>query len=302
MTGGRTLATGLHFPEGPVARPGGELLVVEILTGWITKVTASGDVERLVRVGGGPNGLAIGPDGRGYVCNNGGMPASAAAELGLPVGETPSSRITPCVQAVDFGTGKVETLYESCDGWALQAPNDLVFDADGGFYFTDFGTRGRRARTRGRVLYARPDGNAIREVIGPIDEPNGVGLSPDGRTLYVAQTESARLWAFELDGPGVARTRPGPGLGGRLLFACPDLRWFDSLAVEADGNVCVGTLLQGAITVVSAGGGLVEQIPLDDPLPTNLCFGGEDGRTAYVTCSASGTILAIPWRRPGLVR
>lgn len=302
MTSARTLATGLHFPEGPVVLPDGDLLVVEIVSGWITRVKPTGTLERLIRVGGGPNGLAVGPDGRGYVCNNGGMPASAAAELGFTLGETPSSRITPCIQAVDFAAGTVETLYEACDGWALQAPNDLVFDAHGGFYFTDFGARGRRTRTRGRVLYAQADGSAINEVIGPIDEPNGIGLSPDGATLYVAQTESARLWAFKLNGPGVARTGHGPGLGGRLLFVCPDLRWFDSLAVEAGGNICVGTLLQGAITVVSPDGGLVEQIPLDDPMPTNLCFGGDDGRTAYVTCSSSGTIREIAWPRPGLMR
>ena len=102
MANGRIIATGLHFPEGPVALPGDELLVVEIASGWITKVEAGGELQRLIRVGGGPNGLAIGPDGRGYVCNNGGMPASAAAELGFTLADTPSSPITPCVQAVTW--------------------------------------------------------------------------------------------------------------------------------------------------------------------------------------------------------
>ena len=80
----------------------------------------------------------------------------------------------------------------------------------------------------------------------------------------------------------------------------PGFQLLDSLALEAGGNLCVGTLVNGGITVLSPGGDLVDHVPLDDPLVTNLCFGGDDRRTAYVTCSATGRLVAVPWPRPGL--
>jgi gluconolactonase len=75
---------------------------------------------------------------------------------------------------------------------------------------------------------------------------------------------------------------------------------YDSLAVEASGNVCVATLIEGGITVISPAGELVEFVPLPDRMTTNICFGGEGLRTAYVTQSLSGRLIALPWPRPGL--
>ena len=68
---GKIIAEGLAFPEGPVAMPDGSVLFVEIAGGCLSRVLASGKVERVAELGGGPNGAAIGPDGHGYVCNNG---------------------------------------------------------------------------------------------------------------------------------------------------------------------------------------------------------------------------------------
>jgi len=87
---------------------------------------------------------------------------------------------------------EVTDLYTQCNGLPLRAPNDLVFDGDGGFWFTDHGIRHERSSDRTGIFYARADGSSIAEVVFPVDAPNGIGLSPDGRMLYAAETFSTR--------------------------------------------------------------------------------------------------------------
>src|SRR5262249_5513475 len=157
-------------------------------------------------------------------------------------------------------------LYTHCGAHPLRGPNDLVFDPQGGFWFTDHGKIRERERDRGGLYYARPDGSLIREAVFPLDAPNGVGLSPDGRRLYVAETYTGRLWAFDVGAPGEivhGAALPGTG-GGTLVAGLPGFQLFDSLAVEASGNVCVATLATGAITVVAPDGTIVEQVTVPD--------------------------------------
>jgi gluconolactonase len=296
----REIASGLEFPEGPVALPDGSVLVVEIKGGTLARVGADGRVTRVARTGGGPNGAAIGPDGLVYVCNNGGMAWHRVGDLTVP-GNEPASYTGGRIQRVDLATGRVEDLYTECDGRGLRGPNDLVFDATGGFWFTDHGKLRPRDRDRTGVFWARADGSEIREVIFPLDAPNGIGLSPDGRRLYVAETFTGRVWSWEVTRPGEVAAVPTLGTaGGTLLVGLPGYQLLDSLAVDGAGNVCVATLVNGGITVVSPDGGSVEHIPLGDPLTTNLCFGGPDLRTAYVTLSGTGRLVAMDWPRPGL--
>src|SRR6266516_1025690 len=185
---------------------------------------------------------------------------------------------------------------------AAIGPDGLVYVCNtGGFWFTDHGKMRERDRDRTGVFYARADGSCIREVIFPLDAPNGIGLSPDGRRLYVAETWTGRVWSWELAGPGEVVAGPGFGpAGGTLLAGLPGFQLFDSLAVDGAGNVCVATLVTGAITVISPGGEVLEQVPTGDPLTTNICFGGRELRTAYVTASGTGRLLATEWPRPGL--
>jgi len=183
----------------------------------------------------------------------------------------------------------------------LSAPNDLVFDRHGGFYFTDLGKRYKRHRDHGGVYYALPDGSSIREVAYPIVTPNGIGLSPDETVLYVADTESARLWAFDIAEPGVIRKQPFPSPhGGRCIASLPGFCRFDSLAVEASGNIAVATMITGAITVFSPNGDIVRSVTMPDTHPTNICFGGPDMRTAYITLSRRGELASMEWPEPGL--
>lgn len=311
----RVVASGLRFPEGPVAMPDGSCLVVELAGGSLTRVGADGKIEPVAMLGGSPNGAAIGPDGRCYVCNGGGRIFASDPKLGMwPIGIAPDYK-GGSIDVVDLKTGRFEQLYVRVEQGPLRAPNDLVFDAHGGMWFTDVGLRKARTTEIGGVYYAKADGSFIREVIFPLLGPNGIGLSPDGKRLYVAETVTARVWEFEVTAPGEIRRlfppggRPDPSNGhvtlggashGKLLYASADLQLFDSLGVDGEGYVCVGTLVKGGITAISPDGKVVEKIPLPDPKSTNICFGGRDLRTAFVTMSSHGKLVALDWPRPGL--
>jgi gluconolactonase len=298
----RELASGLKFPEGPVAMSDGSVIVVEIGGGAVTRIGADGSKDEVARPGGGPNGAAIGPDGKLYVCNNGA--AFDYLEMnGMTVPRQPPSHYDRGrIERIDIDSGEVDVIYEECDGRVLRAPNHLVYDTHGGFYFTDHGLRDHRTADRTGVFYAQPDGSAIAEVVPPLDSPNGVGLSPDGSRLYVAETYTACVWWWNVTGPGECAVPEGllPH-GGELLTRLPGFQFLDSLAVDGEGNVCVATLGSGGVTVISPeDGSVVEFVEAGDIFLTNVCFGGDDLRTGYLTLSASGKLAAVPWSRPGL--
>jgi gluconolactonase len=303
MPGFREIARGLRFPEGPVAMADGSVVLVEIARGTISRVTPSGKIEVVATPGGGPNGAAIGPDGALYVCNNGGFAWRETPETGLlplgPASDDGGGRI----ERIDLATGAVEVLYTGTEKGPLRGPNDIVFDAHGGFWFTDLGKTRARDMDRGGVYYARTDGSSIKEAIYPLLTPNGIGLSPAGDRLYVAETQTGRVWQWEIAAPG--EVKPGPGRrhaprGGSLLAGLPGFQLFDSLAVDGDGHVCVATLINGGITIIAPDGKSIEHVPTDDFMTTNICFGGPDLRTAFLTLSSSGRLVAMDWPRPGL--
>jgi gluconolactonase len=286
------LASNLRFPEGPIAMPDGSFILVEMGGGTLVRVWGSGKVETIAELGGGPNGAAIGPDGACYVCNNGGSEPSRDCTLWIP--PEPVQGSPGRIERVNLSTGKVERLYDNVDGIGLCAPNDLVFSRDGGFWFTDFGKGRGRMADRGVVYYARPDGSFIREAIYPLTTPNGIGLSQDENTIYVAETITGRVMAYDVTGPGTVAP-PTEYVAGRYVNSVPGFTYLDSLAMDSEGSVNVGCLLNGGIATISADGKSVEVLPLEDRLTTNICFGGRDLRTAYVTLSESGRLVSIDW-------
>jgi gluconolactonase len=297
----RTIAAGLRFPEGPIAMGDGSVVLVEIERGTLSRVTSDGRVEVIAQLGGGPNGAAVGPGGKVYVANNGGLRFIERPGKLFPVGQA-DDYVRGSIQVVDPATGKFETLYDSCDGRRLCGPNDLVFDGDGGFWFTDHGKTRERDGDRGAVYYAKADGSMIREAIFPLYAPNGIGLSPDERTLYVVETPTARCWAFPLSGPGRIEGASGVFRGdrARLVVGLGGYQMFDSLALDVESHVCVATPITGAVTDISPDGSRVDQYLFPDSLVTNVCFGGPGLRTAYATFSMGGTLVSFEWPRPGL--
>lgn len=292
------LTSGLLFPEGPIAMPDGSVILVEIARGTLSRVTPDGKIDVIAETGGGPNGAAIGPDGAVYVCNNGGFEWHKVNGL-LFAGDIADDYSGGRIERVDLQTGKVEVLYREVDGNPLRGPNDIVFDKSGGFWFTDLGKGHGRLKDRGALFYAKADGSHVEEVVFPVETANGVGLSPDEDFVYVAETQGARLWRWELAAPG--KLKGAARTDARNFVASPaGLSFFDSMAVEADGTVCVATIRNGGISRINPETGDIRHVPTDDPMTTNICFGGADLKTAYITASGTGRLLKTQWDAPGL--
>ncbi len=300
------LGSGLGFTEGPVIAEDGTVFVVDIDGGRVLRV-AGGDVAVVATPGGGPNGMALETGSTAVVANNGGfLWSELEGGTRIPVDYATHTNEPPgfaggWIERVDLTSGEVTVLHRDCAGRPFRGPNDLVFDADGGLWFTDHGKGRHTDVDRGGLYYVPPDGSTVREVAFPLLGPNGVGLSPDGRRVYVAETHTGRLWAWDLDGPGEVAAGAGVRAarhGGVCVAATPFS--FDSLAVEDDGRVVIGAIADG-IVVITPDGGEVDVHPIPGDFTTNIAFGGPDRRRAVITLSRSGRVAETTWPRPGLV-
>ena len=296
----RIVTDGLLFPEGPIAMADGSVLVVEIKGGRLIRVKPDGSKEVAAELGGGPNGAAIGPDGACYVCSNGGFNWITESGYLRPHGRA-GNYTGGAIQRVDLDTGAVSTLYSSCDGIPLKGPNDIVFDRNGDMWFTDHGKTYDRKMDQGALFHASCDGSRIREAAFPVLTANGCGLSPDESVVYASETETGRLWRWPVIGRGEVAKLPWPSPnGGTMLGGATGYQRFDSMAVEKNGNICVATLVTGGITVFSPEGDKLEYWEGPEPYCTNICFGGSDLKTAYITVSGTGLLIAVDWPRAGL--
>lgn len=327
------MVSGLKYPEGPIHCKDGSIILVEIMGQQLSVVPPEGgSSKRLAAMPGGPNGAAAGPDGYVYVCNNGGFEWTPIPNAEKPIlwigGNQPHDYIGGNLQKVNPGTGDVTDLYKACTerefppgtaaaAWSppfpLRGPDDLVIDAEGGIWFTDYGKQRIHDKDITAVYYATSDGKSIRQMIYPLNSPNGIGLSPCGKKLYVALTFERKILRYDIPEPGVIDPNKNTIDGSYLLaadFAGQSV--LDSMALDAEGNVYVATMLpegnnplsNGGISIVSPDGKVdFVQLDLGDglpaPLPSNICFGGKDMKTAYVTCGASGHLLKMPASIPG---
>jgi gluconolactonase len=277
------IAEGLEFPEGPVVMEDGSVILVEIHGQRVTRCWDGGKKEVICVTGGGPNGAAYGPDGAIWLCNNGGLGATGPGSEGR-------------IERIDLSSGKCERVFDACDGMPLSAPNDLVFDSSGRLWFTDLGTLfmdegGLKGKDFGGIYSCLPDGSEITAINRGTLSYNGIGLSPDEQYAYVADTFSARVYRYDARVEQQQPTYIGTGLGNVA---------FDSLAIAASGNICVATLFDAGITTFTPDGKVSKFDIAGDSSVTNIAFGGEDMRDAYITLSETGRLVRVKWDEPGL--
>lgn len=289
MTEVKVFASGFRFPEGPAIGPDGSVYLVELGGGRVSAVSPSGETRVFAHVGGSPNGGAFGPDGALYVCNNGGRhPAAASTDNEPGAGDAPETiqRVAP--------DGTVSVVVSEIDGVGLNAPNDICFDGHGGYYFSDptweFSEDGMAGP--GSICYVDRDGRASRVHTG-LRFPNGVGLSADRRALLITESSTGDIWALSIEGAGVTGEI-------RRFGSCGAGALPDGFALDQTGRVLVAGHGTDQIYVFDADGNLESTVPLGAGAgPSNVCFGGAEHRTVFVTAANSGDLLAFEWPIPG---
>lgn len=328
------LASGLGYPEGPIHCSDGSIMFVEIKNEQLSIIPAGGGaVHKVASIPGGPNGAAVAPNGEILVCNDGGFTWIPIPDAAKPIvwvaGNQPANYLGGSLQSVDVSSGNVADLVTTvkhrefppgnpAPDWAppydLKGLDDLVVDEAGGVWFTDYGKIRERDKDITGVYYLSPDRKTVTQKVYPLNNPNGIALSPDGSRLYVALTFERKIVYYDLKSPGEISPNTSVIDGSNLLTAnLEGQSVLDSMAVDSEGNVYVATMLpegnnpvsNGGISVISPDGN-VEYVPINlpnnepAPLPSNICFGGEDMKTAYITCGGSGHLISMPCTVAGL--
>jgi gluconolactonase len=263
--------------------PDGSVVLVEIRGKRLTRVYPDGRKEVVAEIPGGPNGAALGPTAR---CTSATMAASAGFPTGKMImpGPQPDDYQGGSIQRVDLQSGKVETVVTRCGEHPLRGPNDLVFDKHGGLWFSELRQAPRREMDVGGMYYLKPGYEGDRRGRAWRAARQRHRLSP--RREHRLQSRKRRprgCWAYDLSAPGTleaARRASIAASAASRSRALAATQMFDSLAVEANGNVCVATLISGCISVIAPDGTLVEQVPTGDRVTTNhrvRWAGAEDG-------------------------
>jgi len=284
-----TVAALVCFLEGPAVDEKGNVFFSDIASNRILKMTGRGEVSVFRSDSGRANGNAFDAEGRLITCE------------GFGLGPGGRRRVV----RTDMKTGQITVLTERFDGKRYNSPNDLCVDGNGRIWFTDprYGNRDNMEMADEAVYRIDPDGSVTRVVSQPdVQKPNGIAVAPDGKTLYVVDSDdrpggNRKIWAFDVSSKGALSNR-------RLTYDFRQGRGGDGVRVDMKGNLWVAAGIRtprppGEVTdvpqgvyVISPKGKLLGRVPIAEDYVTNLAFGGPDRKTLYVTAGTS--VYQIP--------
>lgn len=274
----QTVVSGIGFTEGPIWTRDGRLLVVSMSRGLIYEIDlAKRRATRVAEPGGGPNGMVEDSQGAIWIAQNGGRYM-----------ETSSLRpAKPGVQRWLDGGVKNFALD------SFSAPNDCAIGPNGRLWFTDpVGEPFGGDDLPGRIWTLDRESGEFDMVADGLDWPNGLTFSSDGTAVYVAETRARRI---------VRYARASDGISEPEEFARLDRGSPDGLAFDVEGALYVAVPDANCITIFDAAGGVTTHVDLETPgFPTNLCFGGPDLATLFITAARGGAVLALQRDVPGL--
>lgn len=250
----KVAATGLQFTEGPAADAEGNVFFTDVPRSEIHKIGLDGKHVRFMEDTKGCNGQMFDTKGRLIACQGG------------------EGRIV----AIDPNTKAITPVATEYEGKRFNRPNDLAVDKQGGVYFSDPGARqGQTPQGKEGVYYVAPEGKVTRLLEG--NRPNGIRLSPDEKTLYVLYSSDKTLHAFPLEQPG----KIGPGKHFDAVKQPGD-----GMTVDTKGNLYVTQPRLRMVQVLSPEGKELGQIRVTEN-PSNVCFGGKEMRTLFITARTS---------------
>lgn len=258
-------ASGYKFTEGPAVDRDGNVFFTDQPNNRILKWTPGEGVTVFMENAGRSNGLFFDHDGNLIAC------ADEKNEL----------------WKIDK-QGNVTVLVSEFKGKKLNGPNDLWVDPRGGIYFTDpfykrpYWSRTEKEIESENVYYLSPDRKTLTVVMDGFTRPNGIIGSPDGKLLYVADIGAGKTFAFNINEDGT--------LTGRRLFT---EMGSDGMTLDSKGNLY---LTGKGVTVFDPSGKQVGHIPIDEPWTANICFGGRDRKTLFITASTAVYTLRMKVR------
>ncbi len=257
------LADGFAFTEGPASDAKGNVFFTDQPNDRILQWSVDGKLSTFLQPAGRSNGLSFDREGNLWAC------ADELNQLWC---------ITPKKSASAQSAVKV-VLKDDPEKKLLNGPNDIwIRPKGGGLYFTDplykrpYWKRDPAMQTKGQfVYYVTPDRKTLRAVATDLKQPNGIIGTPDGKTLYVADIGANNTFAYDIGTDGALTNK-------RLFYALGS----DGMTIDDAGNVY---LTGKGVTVVDKNGTLVENIAVPESWTANVCFGGKDRKTLFITAS-----------------
>ena len=256
------LAGEFAFTEGPACDAQGNVFFTDQPNDRILEWSVGGKLSTFLQPCGHANGLCFDGKGSLWAC------ADGRNELW---------RISPA--------GKVAVVVTNYRGKLLNGPNDVWVRPDGGLYLTDpfykrdYWQRGASEQDAQGVYYLPPGGKELTRVVGDLHVPNGIIGTPDGKTLYVGDLGAGKTWAYDIERDGsLSHQRLFCGLGS------------DGMTIDSAGNVY---LTGQGVTVFDRAGRQITQIPVPEGWTGNVCFGGKDRSTLFITAGKSLYALSM---------